>query len=141
MSTAGSLCGLILFLNVEEVISPFISNLGNGAISQGTSALHSTQHLKKEARAKPPFRHCQRISNDSHTGRLQLLYHQTTIIATLRLDCPTNAGLPTDHVIGQVPQPALQTLHSFIRYPPHSQGRAQHLCSVEEIAFQLTAIY
>ena len=96
---------------------------------------------KKEAHARASFRRCQRVSNDSHTGRLQLLFHQTTSIATLRLDGPTNAGLPTDHVIGQVPQSAFQALHRFVRHTTHPQRRAQHLCLVEEIAFQRGLVY
>ena len=99
------------------------------------------QHLKKRPTPKPLFRRCQRVGNDSQSGRLQLLFHQTTSTSTLRLDGPTHARLPTDHVIGHVAQPTLQALHRLIRHMAHPQRRSQHLCSVEEIAFQLTTIY
>jgi len=55
---------------------------------------------KKRPTPEPLFRRYQRFSNDLHTGRLQLLFHQTTSIATLRLDGPAHARLPTDHVVG-----------------------------------------
>ena len=89
------------------------------------SGLH--QHLKKKPTPNPLSRRCQRVGNDSQSGRLQMLFHQTISIATLRLDGPTHARLPTDHVIGQVPQPALQTVHRFIRHMTHSQRGSQHL--------------
>jgi hypothetical protein len=96
---------------------------------------------KKEARAEAPFRRCQRVSNDSHTARLQLLDHQTISIVTLRLNGPAHARVATDHLIRHVPQPALQVLQSFIRYSLHSQRRSQHLCVVEEIALHRSLIY
>ena len=119
----------------------FIVNLGNGTFSLGASAFQISRHLKKRPTPEPLSRRCQRVSNDSQSGRLQLLFHQATSISTLRLDGPAHARLPTDHVIGQVPQSAFQALHRFIRHMTHPQRRAEHLSAVEEIAFQLTTIY
>ena len=96
---------------------------------------------KKEIHAGTPFRQGHRSVPDSHTGRLQLLFHQTTSIATLRFDGPAHAWMATYSVVGHVAQPALQALHCFIRHALHSQSRSQHLCPFEEIAFYLSTVY
>ena len=117
--------------------TPFSKFVGNRSHSSGALMLIA----KKEPHAEASFRQEHRSIRDSQTGRLQLLFPQTTSISTLRLDGPAHARLSTDQVVSQIAQSALQTLHCFIRHSLHSQRRSQHLCPVEEIAFQLTTIY
>jgi|GEM_PF-5647787 len=84
-------CRLVLFWHAERRRELHIGSLD----------AQSTEQLKKKLTPKPLSRRCQRVGNDSQSGRLQLLFHQTTSISTLRLDGPAHAWLPTDHVIGQ----------------------------------------
>ena len=69
---------------------------------------------KKEACAEAPFRQRHRSVLDLHTERLQLLFHQTISVLTLRLDGPAHAWMLTDQLISHQSQFALQDVHSLI---------------------------
>jgi hypothetical protein len=99
------------------------------------------QYVKKRPTPKPLFRQGHHSILDSQSGRLQLLFHETIRVATLRFDGPAHAWMLTDHLISHQSQFALQALHGFIWNPLHAQGRSKQSCSVEEIALNFSAIY